>query len=69
MTFTWWLIPIVVLGLALIVAPFIGAAWARDWRPTHCGRCGRELIGSPPMHTLTDRMHCRWLADSQGDRL
>ena len=48
MTFTWWLIPIVVLGALLIVAPFIGRAWAhrdeerhrwapemrrRGWRP------------------------------------
>jgi hypothetical protein len=62
MTFTWWLVPIIGLGIVLILAPVIGAAWARDFRPTHCPRCRRELIGSPPMHTLTDRMFCREIA-------
>lgn len=69
MTWTPYLIPIVVLGLVLIAAPFIGAWWARDFRPTHCERCGRELVGSPPMHTLSDRDYCRWVAEYQGDRL
>jgi hypothetical protein len=69
MTWTPYLIPVVVLGLALIAAPFIGAWWARGFRPTHCERCGRELVGSPPAHTLSDRADCRWLAESQGDVL
>jgi hypothetical protein len=61
-TFTWWLVPIAVLGIALILAPVVGAWWARDFRPVRCERCGRELIGSPPMHLLTDRMWCRQIA-------
>lgn len=69
MTWTPYLIPVVVLGLALIASPWIGAWWARDFRPTHCERCGRELVGSPPAHTLSDRDHCRWIAESQGERL
>lgn len=69
MTWTPWLVPLVVLGLVWIVAPFIGAWWARDFRPTHCERCGRELVGSPPEHRLSDRDHCAWVAASQGDRL
>lgn len=28
MTFTWWLIPIVVLGLGLVFAPVLGKLWA-----------------------------------------
>lgn len=69
MTFTWWLVPIVVLGVMLIVAPVIGGRWARDWMPTHCTRCGRELIGSPPMHMLNDRMYCRVVAAARGEML
>lgn len=65
MTFTWLLVPIIVLGVALILAPVVGAWWARDWQPTHCSRCGRELVGSPPMHTLTDRMWCRQMAQQE----
>jgi hypothetical protein len=69
MTWTPYLIPVVVLGLALIAAPFIGAWWARDFRPTNCERCGRELIGSPPMHTIADRRYCRSVATWQGEVL
>lgn len=69
MTFTPWLLPIAGLGILWILAPVIGDWWARDWRPRYCERCGRELVGSPPQHTLSDRTHCRWLAQSQGDRL
>lgn len=28
MTFTWWLIPLIVLGIVLIFAPVLGKAWA-----------------------------------------
>lgn len=28
MTFTWWLIPIVVLGIGLCLAPWLGKLWA-----------------------------------------
>lgn len=69
MTWSPWLVPLVVLGLVLIAAPFIGAWWARDFRPRNCERCGRELVGSPPQHLLADRAHCAWIAASQGDRL
>jgi hypothetical protein len=48
MTFTWWLVPIVALGVVMILAPFLGKLWAdrdeeqrrwtaamrrRGWRP------------------------------------
>lgn len=69
MTFTWWLVPIIVAGVGLILAPVVGACWARDWMPTRCTRCGRELIGSPPMHMLTDRMWCRQIALRERGRL
>jgi hypothetical protein len=65
----WWMVPFVVVGLALVFAPVIGDLWARDFRPRNCERCGRELVGSPPAHRLSDRDHCRWIAESQGERL
>lgn len=33
MTFSWWLVPIIVAGVALILAPMIGAWWARGDMP------------------------------------
>lgn len=69
MTWTPWLIPVVVLGVGLVLAPVLGAWWARDFRPTHCERCGRELIGSPPVHRFDDQMYCRLVAASEGDVL
>lgn len=66
MMLPWWgwiaFVGMVLAGIGAIVAPAIGAWWARDFRPTHCVRCGRELVGSPPMHLLGDRMHCRSIA-------
>lgn len=69
MTFTWWLVPIVALGLGLIFAPVLGLWWARDWRPARCPRCQRELIGSPPEHTRADRLWCQAVAVREGDLL
>lgn len=69
MTFTWWLVPIVVLGVALILAPLLGGRLARLDVWTHCPRCGKELIGYPPEHRLSDQRWCRALALAKGERL
>ena len=69
MTWTPWLIPVGALGLALLFAPVLGEWLARDRRPRHCERCGRELVGSPPEHTYSDRLWCRQLAETMGDVL
>lgn len=69
MTWTWWHVPLIALGIVLIVAPAIGGLWARDWRPLRCPRCQRELIGSPPMHGIRDRDWCRELAEAEGEVL
>lgn len=58
MTFTWWLVPNVVLGVLLILAPVIGRMYADVDQPSHCPACGRELIGDPPAHRLADRANC-----------
>lgn len=55
---SWWVVPVIVLGLLMIFAPVIGGALAGRDHPTHCPACGRELIGSPPEHRLPDRRHC-----------
>jgi hypothetical protein len=65
----WWMVPFAVVGLALVFAPVIGDLWARDFRPRNCERCGRELVGSPPVHRFDDRMYCRLVAASEGDVL
>jgi len=67
-TFTLWLVPILALGVALIFAPLAGGWWARDFRPRHCETCGRELVGSPPEHRLSDRDYCRWVAQWEASR-
>jgi hypothetical protein len=28
MTFTWWLVPIIILGIPFVLAPVLGRAWA-----------------------------------------
>lgn len=55
---TWWVVPILVLGVLMILAPAIGGWLARHDHPVACPACGRELIGSPPEHRLSDRAHC-----------
>lgn len=69
MTWSWYHIPIIGLGVALVLAPVIGLWWARDWRPPRCPRCNRELIGSPPEHRYADRMYCYRIALSRGEQL
>jgi hypothetical protein len=69
MTWTWAHVPIILLGLTLMFAPVFGAWWARDWRPVHCERCSRELVGSPPRHRLSDRGWCRHMALAEGEQL
>lgn len=58
MTFTWWLVPIIVLAVLLILAPVLGGRLARRDVWLRCPACGRELIGFPPEHRLSDRRHC-----------
>lgn len=68
--FWWWVCAgLIVLGVVLILAPVLGSWWARDFRPYRCPRCGRELIGSPPIHGIRDRDWCRELAEAQGEGL
>lgn len=55
---TWWLVPVIALGVLMILAPAIGGFLAERDHPVHCPACGRDLIGSPPEHRLTDRAHC-----------
>lgn len=69
MTFSWWLVPIIVAGVALILAPMIGAWWARREFWTHCPRCGVDLLGNPPEHRRSDQYWCRLLAYAEGERL
>lgn len=61
----WWLTLVVIPGVVLVFAPVIGAWWARDWRPVHCPRCRRELVGSPPEHRGQDREYCAWMAERE----
>lgn len=68
MTFTWWLVPIIGLGTALVLAPMIGVWLARRDVWTTCPRCGVDLVGSPPEHLERDRYWCRliYLAKEEG---
>lgn len=59
MTWTWWLVPLVVAGLGLVLAPVLGGLLARQDVWQSCPACGRELIGYPPEHRLSDRTYCR----------
>jgi hypothetical protein len=73
MNLPWWgwvaFVTMLVVGPVFVMAPAIGAWWARDFRPTHCPTCRRELIGSPPVHMLDDRMYCRLMSASREDVL
>lgn len=62
MTFHWGEVGILVVGLVLVFAPLIGELWSRDFRGRACVVCGRELVGSPPAHKLSDRDYCRDVA-------
>jgi hypothetical protein len=68
MTWTWAHGPIILLGLVMMFAPVIGGLWARDFRPMHC-ECGRELVGSPPMHRLSDQGWCRHVILAERGRM
>jgi len=58
-TWTWWLLLVVIPAIGLILAPVIGGRLARRDVWQSCPACGRELIGYPPEHRLADRAYCR----------
>lgn len=66
MTFTWWLLLVIIPGIVLCFAPAIGA-WLAD-RESRCSECGRELFGSPLEHRAADRTYCRQMIAARRQR-
>lgn len=62
MIFSWAMVPIVIAGLALALAPWIAKLWVDV--ETRCPACKRELLLTNPVrHRQEDVSLCQYMTD------